>query len=445
MASLSKSRKGQDIDGNPLPLSMQVIDRGRSFLTRQNRWGISARELLGALGPGFLISVGYMDPGNWGTNLSAGAGFGYQLLWVILASNIIAIVLQIASSKLGIATNKNLAQLIREQFPRPMVYFLGITSVMAILATDLAEIFGGMLGFNILFGIPLFPAALLTGLLVMGLLALSRFGYRKIEFVIIGLVSVIGLVYLYETLLLQPDWGSVVFHTFIPQFSSGSIMVAVGILGATVMPHNVFLHSFLAPQRLSGPDASLQERHKILTLSKFDTITALNVAFFVNAAMVVVAGTVFFHRVSPDALDLTTADATLTPILGSLAGLAFGIGLLASGLASSTTGTLAGQVVFEGFFRRSVPFWLWRTITMVPALTLAALNVPGVSVLVISQVALSMQLPFTMAAVLSLSCRRDLMGDFTNTRWVTIMNALVTVLVTCLNIWLLLVLIPLPL
>lgn len=435
MASFSKSQKG--VERTDLPISMRVLKSARSLWAGQNHWGIGGRELFGALGPGFLISVGYMDPGNWGTNLSAGAGFGYQLLWVILVSNVIAIVLQIAASKLGIATGKNLAELIREQLSRPLTYFLGVTSVLAILATDLAEIYGGMLGFNILFGIPLIVGAVLTALLVMGLLAISHFSHRKVEYVIIGLVSVIGLVYLYETLLLQPNWGGVVFHTVVPQFSKGSILVAVGILGATVMPHNVFLHSFLSPLRLSSPDASTQERRRVLALSKFDTIMALNVAFFVNAAMVVVAGTVFFHRVAPASLDLTTAAATLTPTLGIFAGVAFGIGLLASGLASSTTGTLAGQVVFQGFFRRSVPFWIWRTLTMLPALVLAALNVSAVNVLVISQVVLSMQLPFTMVAVLTLSCRRDLMGMFVNTRWVTALNVLVTILVTLLNVWLL--------
>ena len=402
-----------------------------------DRWGISIREIIGAIGPGFLISVGYMDPGNWGTNLAAGAGFGYELLWVILVSNIIAILLQISSAKLGIATGKDLAHLIREQFPRPVVIFLGVTSVIAIMATDMAEILGGALGFTILFHFPLLFSAILTGALVIGLLALSRWGFRKIEYVIIGFVSIIGLTYLYETLLIRPDWVQVGLHLVVPQFSSASILVAVSILGATVMPHNVFLHSSLSFQRLSGPNASAKERHKVLQLAKIDTIAALNVAFFVNAAMLVVAGTVFFQHVNPVDLSLQKAYVTLIPGLGVFAAVAFGIGLLASGLASSTTGTLAGQIVLQGFLNKPVEMWVWRLMTMVPALVIIALNVSSVEVLVISQAVLSLQLPFTMVPVLLLTRRRDLMGSLVNSRFTNVVNVLIALVVTVLNVVLL--------
>jgi manganese transport protein len=402
-----------------------------------DRWGISIREIIGAIGPGFLISVGYMDPGNWGTNLAAGAGFGYELLWVILVSNIIAILLQISSAKLGIATGKDLAHLIREQFPRPVVIFLGVTSVIAIMATDMAEILGGALGFTILFHFPLLFSAILTGALVIGLLALSRWGFRKIEYVIIGFVSIIGLTYLYETLLIRPDWVQVGLHLVVPQFSSASILVAVSILGATVMPHNVFLHSSLSFQRLSGPNASAKERHKVLQLAKIDTIAALNVAFFVNAAMLVVAGTVFFQHVNPADLSLQKAYVTLIPGLGVFAAVAFGIGLLASGLASSTTGTLAGQIVLQGFLNKPVEMWVWRLMTMVPALVIIALNVSSVEVLVISQAVLSLQLPFTMVPVLLLTRRRDLMGSLVNSRFTNAVNVLIALVVTVLNVVLL--------
>src|SRR2546428_8266756 len=289
MAFLSESRKKVTYS---LPLSLNLLRWWKRV--RHNRWGIGLREIFGALGPGFLVSVGYMDPGNWGTNLAAGAGFGYELLWVILVSNVVAILLQISSAKLGIATGKNLAQLIREQFSRPVVLFLGITTSIAIMATDLAEVLGGALGFNILFRIPVFVSALITGAIVMLLLGLSRWGFRKVEYIIIAMVSVIGLAYVYETALVSPNWSQVGLHLVIPQVTSASILTAVSILGATVMPHNVFLHSFLASERLSGPDAPLQERRKVLRLAKIDTFAALNVAFFVNAAMLVVAGTVFF-------------------------------------------------------------------------------------------------------------------------------------------------------
>jgi manganese transport protein len=433
MALLSRPR--QNLEYVP-SVSMQLLHIWKKV--RQNRWGIGLREVFGALGPGFLVSVGYMDPGNWGTNLAAGAGFGYQLLWVILVSNVVAIILQISSAKLGIATGKDLAQLIREQFPRPLVLFLGATSILAIMATDLAEILGGALGFNILFHVPLLLSALLTGFLVMGLLALARWGFRRIELVIIGLVSVIGLAYLFEMFLIHPNWSGIAFHVVVPQFSSASILVAVGILGATVMPHNVFLHSFLAQQRLSGPEASLPEKRHVLRLAKIDTIAALNVAFFVNAAMLVVAGTVFFqHVANPANLDLQTAYVSLMPALGSFAALAFGIGLLASGLSSSTTGTLAGQVVLQGFLKKRIESWVWRVITMIPALLVIALNISSIQVLVISQVALSLQLPFTMAAVVFLSRKPALMGSFVNNRWTSGVNFLIAIVVTLLNLLLL--------
>ena len=230
MAFISESSKKIAYD---MPQSIRLLNKWKNI--RNNRWGIGLREIFGALGPGFLISVGYMDPGNWGTNLAAGAGFGYQLLWVILVSNVIAIFLQISSAKLGIATGKNLAQLIREQFPRPIVIFLGITTAIAIMATDVAEVLGGALGFNILFHIPLFLSALITGVIVMALLGLSRWGFRKIEFVIIALVSVIGLVYVYEMTLVHPGWSLVAQHLVIPQVTSASILTAVSILSQAIL------------------------------------------------------------------------------------------------------------------------------------------------------------------------------------------------------------------
>jgi manganese transport protein len=432
MALLSRPR--QNVDYTPLDIPLFRLWKK----LRENRWGISLRQVFGALGPGFLVSVGYMDPGNWGTNLAAGAGFGYQLLWVVLVCNVIAIILQISSAKLGIATGKDLAQLIREEFPRPLVIFLGIISIIAIMATDLAEILGGALGFTILFHVPLFLAAVLTCLLAMGLLALGHWGFRHIELVIIGMVSVIGLVYLLEIFFVHPDWSGVAFHLFVPQVSSASILVAVGILGATVMPHNVFLHSALAPRRLSGPQAPLPERQHVLRLAKIDTIAALNVAFFVNAAMLVVAGTVFFQHVAdPNNLDLQTAYVSLVPALGMFAALAFGVGLLASGLSSSTTGTLAGQVVMQGFLGIRIKDWVWRLITMVPALVVISLNISSIQVLVISQVVLSLQLPFTMACMVVLSRNTRLMGPFANSRGTNILNIAIAAAVTLLNLLLL--------
>jgi manganese transport protein len=233
--------------------------------------------------------------------------------------------------------------------------------------------------------------------------------------------------------LVHPGWSLVALHLVIPQVTSVSILTAVSILGATVMPHNVFLHSFLAPQRLSRPEAPLQEKRKVLRLAKIDTLAALNVAFFVNAAMLIVAGTVFFHRVNPTELNLQTAYVTLVPALGAFSAVAFGVGLLASGLSSSTTGTLAGQVVLQGFLNKHVEMWVWRIITIIPALLVIALNIPTVEVLVISQAILSLQLPFTMVPVVLLTRRRDLMGDFVNGHLTNIMNVCITLVVTVLN------------
>lgn len=271
----------------------------------------------------------------------------------------------------------------------------------------------------------------------MALLGLNRWGFRKFEFAIIGLVSIIGLVYIYEIGLIHPHWSQVAFHLFIPQLSTGSILVAVGIVGATVMPHNVFLHSSLALDRLSGPDASVRERRKVLRLAKIDTVAALNVAFFVNAAMLIVAGTVFYQRVNPATLSLQQAYITLAPGLGVFAAIAFGVGLLASGLSSSTTGTMAGQIVLQGFLGVRVHIWIWRLMTMIPALVVIAFNVPSIEVLVISQVVLSLQLPFTMVPVLMLTRRKDLMGELVNGRFTNSMNVLIVLIVTVLNVFLL--------
>ncbi len=268
-------------------------------------------------------------------------------------------------------------------------------------------------------------------------LGLNRRGFRRIEYVIMGLVSVIGLAYIYETALISPDWSAVALHTVLPQISSGSILTAVSILGATVMPHNVFLHSFLAPQRLSGPNASLEEKKKILRLAKIDTVAALNVAFFVNAAMLIVAGTVFFQHVDPAMLSLQKAYVTLIPALGVSAAVVFGIGLLASGLSSSMTGTLAGQVVLQGFLGQRIDMWIWRLITIIPALIVIALNVPSVEVLVISQAVLSLQLPFTMVPVVLFTRRRDVMGELVNTRLTNGVNVTILLVVTVLNVILL--------
>ena len=308
------------------------------------------------MGPAFVISVGYMDPGNWGTDIEGGARFGYALLWVILMANMMAILLQNLSAKLGIATGKSLPEVSRDNYPHGLTIFLWFTAELAAIATDLAEFLGGAVGFNLLFGIPLFPAAILTGIVISGILLLERYGVRKVELVIILLIAVIGFVYMVEILLVKPPSNEIARGLFIPTMPAGALLVAVGIIGATVMPHNLYLHSSLIQSRVR-PSDSLARKKSVFHLSIIDSTIALNGAFFVNAAILIMSATVFAGKVLKD-YSLETAHQTLTPILGPMAATAFAVALLASGLASSTTATMAGQVIMEGFLHRKINVWL---------------------------------------------------------------------------------------
>jgi len=303
------------------------------------RWRERLRRLLPFLGPAFIVSVGYMDPGNWGTDIDGGSRFGYQLLWVILLSNLMAILLQTLSAKLGIATGRTLPQLCRDNFSKPVNMFLWITAEIAAMATDLAEFLGAALGLYLLFGIPMFPAALLSGVIISAILALEQFGHRKLEKVIIGLVAVIGFAYIIEILMSQPDLGSLMSGLLIPRLSQGSILVAVGIIGATVMPHNLYLHSALVQPRRHPTDAA-KNKH-LYKMSKIDSLIALNGAWLVNSAILIMSAATFANN-GLAVTSIEEAHQTLAPLLGGLSALAFAIALLASGLASSTTATMAG-------------------------------------------------------------------------------------------------------
>lgn len=369
------------------------------------------RRLLASIGPGFLVSVGYMDPGNWATNIAAGSRFSYTLLWVLLASNLMAILLQTLSAKLGIATGLSLAANCREHFSRPVSFGLWLTAEAACMATDLAEVLGAALGLYILFGLPMFYSALLTGVLVMMLLALNRFGYRRFEAVIFAMIIVIGGAYIFEVYLARPDWSQIVYHTFTPQLSPDALLVAVGMLGATVMPHNLFLHSQVIMTRLGTGEP----RRRILRFSFIDTALALNSAFFINAAMVVMAAAVFYQAgIAVESIE--QAHQTLTPLLGSASSFVFAVALLAAGLSSAVTGTQAGQAVMEGFVRIRMSAFARRAITLVPALVVIALGVDSLKALIVSQVILSLQLPFTILPLIWLTRRREVMGEFVNRR-----------------------------
>jgi len=387
-------------------LLVDVADRPIHAVTK-----LHVREVTPYLGPAFLVSVGYMDPGNWGTNIEGGSRFGYQLLWVLLASNMMALLLQTMAARLGIATGRNLAENCRDHFGRRTNLFLWVTAEGACMATDIAEFLGAAIGFYILFNIPMLAAGLLTGVVVFGILWLYRFGFRAVEYVVIGLVAIISFAYVIEIFLARPDWSQVAEHVVIPHLDSASILVAMGMLGATVMPHNLFLHSGLIQTRVQGGHALT--KHKLFRFATIDSLFALNMSWLVNSAMLVMAAAVFYSRgIAVESIQ--DAHRTLEPLMGNLSSYAFAIALLAAGLSSSTTGTMAGQIVLEGFLQRKMSMWMRRFLTMIPALAVIAAGLNEIEVLVISQVVLSIQLPFTIIPLIWLTSRPTLMGRLKN-------------------------------
>lgn len=390
-------------------------------------------KVLKYMGPAFVVSVAYMDPGNFATNLSAGSRFNYSLVWVILWSNLCAILLQTLSAKLGIATGMNLPEHCRHLFSRPVNVFLWVVGVVAAMATDLAEFLGGALGLYLLFGIPVVWAALLTGLLSYLLLALDRYGQNFVELAITALVSVISAAYVGELFLAKPVWPQVALHTLVPSLNKDSILVAVGMLGATVMPHVIFLHSQLVQSRRNR---SLKAMREHLFLEKVDVFIAMNTAFIINAAMVVVSAATFYSRgIALNSIEV--AHETLTPLLGPLSSVAFAVALLASGLSSSAVGTLAGQVIMDGFIHVKLPVWAQRLITMAPALVIISLGLNPVNVLVISQVILSFALPAAIIPLLLVTSRKEVMGAFTNSTLTRAAGWVVAGLIVGLNVTLL--------
>jgi len=388
------------------------------------------RRLTAYLGPAFIVSVAYIDPGNFAANISGGSQFNYNLLWVILWSNLMAIFLQNMSARLGIITGRTLPENCRLYFSRPTNLFLWFTAELAAMATDLAEFLGGALGFYLLFHLPMFWGGLLTGATTMFLACLERYGYRAQEYVIAALVGVISIAYVFELTLAGPDWGQVVAHTLIPTLDRESIMVAVAMLGATVMPHVIYLHSALVqPRRKNNSNEELR-RH--LRMEKFDIAIAMNIAFIINASMVIVSAAVFHtHGVIVDSI--TDAHRSLAPILGNLSAAAFGVALLASGLSSSAVGTMAGQVIMGGFVAFNIPLWLQRLITMVPAVICIAIGLNAWMVLIVSQVILSFALPAAVIPLMILSSRREVMGTYAASGGTRFLGWTVVALIICFN------------
>jgi manganese transport protein len=387
-------------------------------------------------GPAVIASIAYMDPGNFATNIQAGAKYGYALLWVVLAANIIAMLFQALSAKLGIVTNRNLAELCREQFPTPVVYAMWGISEIAAMATDLAEFLGGAIGLSLLFHLPLLAGMVVTGIVTYAILMAEKRGFRPIELIIGGLVTAIALSYLIEVFMVHVTWGAAARGTFVPRLpDSATLTVAVGILGATVMPHAIYLHSGLTQDR--APAQTDAGRRTLVRFSNIEVVIALTLAGLVNMGMVIMASGAF-HAGHPDVAEIQTAYHTLTPLLGAGAAGVFLISLLASGVSSSVVGTMAGQVIMQGFVGFRIPIWLRRLVTMVPAWVVVAFGVNATHALVYSQVVLSFALPVPMIALVILTRRRDIMGTFVNSRLMCAAAVLGTAAILILNTILLL-------
>jgi manganese transport protein len=393
-------------------------------------------RLLPFLGPAFIACVAYIDPGNFATNVAGGSKFGFTLVWVIVVSNLMAMLIQTLSAKLGIATGRNLPEVCRERFSRRTSTALWLQAEVIAMATDLAEFLGAALGFHLLFGIALFPAAILTGITAFLILGLQRFGFRPLEAGIAAFVFVIGACYIGELFQANPPLGTVARHAVLPQFQGNeSILLAVGILGATVMPHVIYLHSALTQNRIV-PDTE-EEARKLFRYTRIDVLIAMSIAGLINVAMLVMAATVFFGSGLRNVDSLEGAHRTLDPILGGASGTLFALALLASGLSSSTVGTLSGQVVMQGFIRRRIPIFVRRAVTMLPALVVIGVGVDPSRTLVISQVVLSFGIPFALIPLVLFTSRRDLMGTLVNGRATIAAAVVVAALISTLNVFLL--------
>jgi manganese transport protein len=391
------------------------------------------RGLWPFLGPAFIAAVAYIDPGNFATNIAGGAKYGYLLCWVVVSANLMAMLVQTLSAKLGIATGRNLPETCRDNFRKPVSFGLWVQAEAIAMATDLAEVLGAALGLNLLFGMPLFPAGLLAGAGAFGILALQRYGFRRLEAVIAGLVGVIVVAFAFEVFLAKPSPGETVKHIFVPGFEgSESILLAAGILGATVMPHVVYLHSALTQNRVVGRDET--EKKRIQRFERIDVIIAMTIAGFVNLSMLTIAAAVFFGLGIESIED---AYASFDTELGGGAAALFGVALLASGFSSSSIGTMSGQVVMQGFIRRQIPLFLRRAITLLPALIILAIGVDPSRALVLSQVVLSFGIPFALVPLVIFTSRRDLMGSLVNTRLTNVAAWAIAAVIICLNVFLL--------
>jgi manganese transport protein len=411
-----------------------TVDQAHDVLTgKTKKSGI--QKFLPFLGPAFIASVAYVDPGNFATNIQGGAQYGYMLLWVIIGANLMAMLIQTLSAKLGIATGKNLAETCRIQFPKWVVWAMWVLMELVAMATDLAEFLGAALGFNLLLGVPLWIAGILTAIATFLILGLERSGFRPLEAVITSFVGVIAISYVIETILDKPDWNLVFYHAVVPQFSgTESILLATGILGATVMPHAIFLHSALTQNRIVVRKPKLMQ--KLFRYEIIDILIAMGAASLINAAMLIMAASTFHRSGLTSVGSIEQAYITLEPLLGKAASWVFGLSLLASGLSSASVGTMAGQVIMQGFLHFDIPVWIRRLVTMVPSLIVIFIGLDPTRTLVISQVALSFGLPFAIIPLVYFTAQKKLMGILVNKPVTTIAASVIAALIVALNIFL---------
>jgi manganese transport protein len=394
------------------------------------------RSIWPFLGPAFIACVAYMDPGNFATNIAGGSKFGFTLVWVIVASNLMAMLIQTLSAKLGIATGRNLPEVCREQYSRRTSRGLWVQAELIAMATDLAEFLGAAVGIKLLFGIPLFPAAVITGVITFLILALQRFGFRPLEAVITAFVAVIGICYLGELWFAHPPLGTVLKHAVVPEFDgSESVLLAVGIIGATVMPHVIYLHSALTQNRIVPRNDD--EARLLYKYTRVDVLIAMAIAGLINMSMLVVAATVFFGSGLMNIESLEGAHRTLEPILGGASSVLFALALTASGLSSATVGTMSGQVVMQGFIQRRIPILVRRLVTMIPAFVVIGLGLDPSRTLVISQVVLSFGIPFALIPLVVFTSKREIMGVLVNRRLTIAAAVVVAALISGLNVFLL--------
>jgi manganese transport protein len=413
--------------------AMVVLDSAVSFVLPLRR---RVARVAPWFGPAFVAAIAYADPGNFATNFTGGATFGYRLVWVIVAANLMAMLIQSLSAKLGLATGRDLAQLCRAYLPRPVTRTLWVQAELVAMATDLAEIIGGALALNLLFGVPLPVGGLITCVVAFALLVLQRHGVRRFESAIAGLLGVILLGFLYDALRAGADAGGLAAGLVPSLAGVDSLLLATGILGATVMPHVIYLHSALATSRATAA-ADPAARRYALRCQRADTLLALGAAGLVNLAMLVIAARLFFGSGIPGTGSLDGIHAGLRAALDGYAALAFAIALLASGLASSSVGTYAGQVVMQGFIGHSIPLTARRLLTMAPAMAVLLLGADPTRALVWSQVALCFGVPFALIPLVWLTRRRDVMGEHANRPLTTTVACVVAALIIALNVFLL--------